>query len=137
MVKAQDLCSLMYCKTDLYQAVTSITSHSHLFQGPKELFNFLFFYFFFYFYTHPSNGHFDKLYYTSAIGTLKMCMGFSCLLLAFFDTRKVETLTNITYINSKSVFQRLKDIDPDPVTFLPFVTSRTSAAFKLPSVKWR
>ena len=58
----------MYCKPDLYQAVTSITSHSHLFHGPKE------FSFFLKFYTHPFNGHFDKLYYTSALDTLYMCM---------------------------------------------------------------
>ena len=46
-----------------------------------------------------------------------------------FDTRKVETLANITYINStkRSIQTR--------ATSLPFVTSRTSAAFKLSSVK--
>ena len=46
-----------------------------------------------------------------------------------FVTRKVETLANITYINSRKRSIQTR------ATFLTFVTSRTSAAFKLSSVK--
>ena len=60
-------------------------SQSPFSKVPKSFF---FFFFFFQFYTDPFNGHFDKLYYTSAIDTLYMCMEFSFLLLASFWHKK-------------------------------------------------